>query len=178
MRLPFAASRHDPCFGLRGLAGRQQVCILFSRMHLDREHFMCIEELQQQWKSAETPGQLSQKLFQQLSDSPSFEWSVGHLARMVVAVAEYPRLADRSARQRCRKQGSQMPAAPEPILIDRFESQGIQRHLINVVSPLACIQPAGRRHRPSRPSLEDCPGGEVRALARAQAHTKVGRTWL
>jgi hypothetical protein len=131
--------QHDPCFGLRGLARRHQVRILFPGMHLDREHFMCIEEFQQQWKSAETPGRLSQKLFrklfQQLSDSPSFEWSVGHLARMVVAVAEYPRLADRPARQRCRKQGGQMPTAPEPILIDRFESQGIQRYLINGISP-------------------------------------------
>src|ERR1700678_3100793 len=111
---------------------------------------MCIEEFQQQRKSAETPGQLSQKLlrklFQQLSDSPSFKRSFGYLTRMVIAVAEDPRLAHRTARQRCRKQGGQMPTAPEPILINRFESQWIQRRLINGISP--CPHPGSRpRHQ-------------------------------
>ena len=77
------------------------------RMHLDREHFTCVEELQQQWESAESPGQLSHHLFwkllQQLSDGPPFERPIGNTARMVVAVAEYPRFADRAvARQRLR----------------------------------------------------------------------------
>jgi hypothetical protein len=47
---------------------------------------------------------------------------------MVIAVAEYPCFADRAvARQRHGEQASQTPAAPEAILIDRFESQGIER---------------------------------------------------
>ena len=61
-------------------------------MHLDREHFARIEELQQQREPAESPGQLSQQLLrpllQQLTDGPSFERSIGNVARMVIAVAE------------------------------------------------------------------------------------------
>src|SRR5208337_2754126 len=37
--------QHDPSFGLRGLARWQQVRVCFCGMHLDREHFMYIEEL-------------------------------------------------------------------------------------------------------------------------------------
>ena len=63
---------------------------------------MYIEELQQQWKSLKLVGQLSQHLFwkllQQLTDGLPFERSFGHLALMVIAVAEYPRFADRSTR--------------------------------------------------------------------------------
>jgi hypothetical protein len=43
-------------------------------------------------------GQLSQhllrKLLQQLTDGSPFERSIGNLARMVIAVAEYPCFAD------------------------------------------------------------------------------------
>src|SRR5208337_855579 len=48
--------QHDPCFGLPGLARWQQVRMRIRGMHLDREHFTCVEELQQQWESAETLG--------------------------------------------------------------------------------------------------------------------------
>ena len=96
-------------------------------MHLDREHFTRVEELQQQRESAETLGQLSQqllrRLLQQLTDGPPFERSIGNLAPMVIAVAEYPRFADGAvARQRRGEQVGQTPAAPEPIHVDRFES--------------------------------------------------------
>jgi hypothetical protein len=71
-------------------------------MHLNREHFMHIEELQQQWESLKSVGQFSQylfgKLFQQLTDRLPFERSISYLAGVVIAVAEYPRLAHRSAR--------------------------------------------------------------------------------
>jgi hypothetical protein len=44
-------------------------------MHLDRKHFVYVEELQQQWQSAEVPGKLSRDLLrvllQQLADGPS-----------------------------------------------------------------------------------------------------------
>ena len=108
-------------------------------MHLDREHFTGVEELQQQWESAETPGQLSQhllrELLQQLTDGPPFERPIGNMARMVIAVAEHPRFADGAiARQRCGEQVGQTPAAPEPILIDRFESQGVQKLLTQKLS--------------------------------------------
>ena len=100
-------------------------------MHLDREHFTRVEELQQQRKSAESPGQLShhlfRKLLQQLTDGLPFERSIGDAALMVIAVAEHPCFADRTvARQRRGEQAGQTPAAPEPILIDRFESQRIK----------------------------------------------------
>jgi hypothetical protein len=45
---------------------------------------------------------------------------------MVVAVTENPRFANRTmARQRSRKNVGQTPTTPEPILVDRFESEGI-----------------------------------------------------
>ena len=73
-------------------------------MHLHRQHFSCIEEFQQQWKSLETSGQLSQqflrKLLHQLSNGLPLQRSVGNLARMIVAVAEYPGFTDRARRQR------------------------------------------------------------------------------
>ena len=99
-------------------------------MHLDREHFPRVEELQQQWESAETPRQFSHQLLrillQQLTDGPPFKRSIGNPARMVITVAEYPRFADRAvARQRRGEQVGQTPSTPEPILVDRFESQRI-----------------------------------------------------
>ena len=46
------------------------------------------------WNSAETLGQPSKQFFrnllQQLADGPPFERSIGNVARMVIAVAEYP----------------------------------------------------------------------------------------
>ena len=114
-------------------AGRQ-LRLPIRGMHLDREHFTRIEELQQQREPAESPGQLSQQLLrpllQQLTEGPPFERSIGNAAWMVIAVTEYPGFADRAvARKRCGEQVGQTPAAPEPILIDRFEAKGIQRYL-------------------------------------------------
>ena len=43
--------QHHPCFGLPGLARWQQVRVRVRGMHLDREHFTCIEKLQQQRES-------------------------------------------------------------------------------------------------------------------------------
>src|SRR6202162_6248608 len=117
---------------------------------------MRIEELQQQRESAESPGELSQqllgKLRQQLSDGLALERSISHSARMVIAIAKYPRLADRAARQRCGEQVAQTPAAPEPILINRFESQGIQKYLTNAIPHYSHPSPAGSCHRPGLPS--------------------------
>ena len=122
-------------------------------MHLDREHFACVEEFQQQWESAEAPGQLSHRLFwkllQHLSDRPPFEGSIGNLAWMIVAVAEYPGFTDGSiARQRCAEQIRQTPAAPDPILIDRFESQGIKRYLTHEAALFATVPDTGYRQGP------------------------------
>jgi hypothetical protein len=74
-------------------------------MNLYREHFTCVEKLQQQWESGKSPRQLSHhllwKLFQQLRDGSSLEGSIGNTARVVFAVAEHPCFADRAvARQR------------------------------------------------------------------------------
>jgi hypothetical protein len=72
-------------------------------VHLYREHFLRVEELQQQRKSLKAAGQLSQhllrKLHQQLTDRLPFERPLGYLARVVVAVAEQPCFSDGSARQ-------------------------------------------------------------------------------
>jgi hypothetical protein len=78
--------------------------------------------------------QLLRPLLEQLPESPTFERSIGDEAGMVIAVAEHPCFADRAvARQRRGKEIGQPPAAPEPILIDRRESQRIQRYLIHGV---------------------------------------------
>ena len=134
MRLsaPASSTTHASVFPVSP-AGSRSLCAIRG-MHLDREHLTRVEELQQQRKSAETPGQLShhlfRKLLQQLTDGLPFERSVGNAARMVFAVAQYPRFADRAvARQRRREQAGQTPAAPEPILIDRLEPQRIQKDL-------------------------------------------------
>ena len=37
---------HDPCFGLAGLAHRQQVRVGIRGVHLDREHFVGVEKFQ------------------------------------------------------------------------------------------------------------------------------------
>jgi hypothetical protein len=140
-------------------------------MHLDREHFMRIKELQQQWKSGKTPGQLSQhllwKLLQQLADCPAFERSIGYQARMVIAVAEYPRLPNRAAWQRCSKQVGQTPTAPQPILIDRLESQRIQRDLRSGGFLLVVHQARFTRHHsltpdPSTRRSDDRMKGKIR----------------
>ena len=111
---------------------------------------MGVEELQKQRESVETPGQLPQhllgKLLQQLTDSPTFEWSTGNVALMIIAVAKQPCFADRAVtRQWCGEQVVQMPAAPEPILIDRFELQGIQKYLTRAFIELPYISGGDRR---------------------------------
>ena len=59
----------------------------------------------------------------------------GNEARMVLAVAQQPRFADGAIAGQLRgKQTGQTPAAPKPILIDRFKSKRIQRYFILGVS--------------------------------------------
>jgi len=86
-------------------------------MHLHREHFTRVEELQEQGETTDRMRQLSQqllwKLVQQLTYGPPFERSVSDAARMVVAVAQDPSFADRAvAGQRWGEQAGQTPAAP------------------------------------------------------------------
>ena len=109
-------------------------------MHLDGKHLLRIQKLQQQREPRETPGQLSHRLFrklrQHLADSLSLEWSIGDAARMVAAIAKYPSFPDRSVvRQRRGQQAGKAPAAPQPILIDRFELQWIKSHGAASYSP-------------------------------------------
>jgi len=53
---------------------------------------------------------------------------------MVVPVTENPRFPNRAiARQRSGEQAGQAPAPPESILVDRFESKGIERCLIDEI---------------------------------------------
>ena len=59
----------------------------------------------------EAPGQFSQQLLRplmkQLPDAPSLKRSIGNAARMVLAVAQQPRFADRAiAGQRRREQSA------------------------------------------------------------------------
>ena len=72
LRVPVASTTNASVFGL---ARWQQVRIRSRGMHLDRKHFVYVEELQQQWQSAEVPGKLSRDLLrvllQQLADGPS-----------------------------------------------------------------------------------------------------------
>ncbi len=108
-------------------------------MHLNRKHVARIEKLQQQGEPAEAPGQFSQQLLRplmkQLSDAPSLERSIGDAARMVIAVAQQPGFADGAiAGQRRGEQVGQTSSAPEPILINRFESQRIKGYLIHDMS--------------------------------------------
>ena len=78
---------------------------------------------------------LPRKLVQQFADGPSFQRSIRNSARMVIAVAQYPRFPDRAvAWQRCREQVRQTPAAPEAVLIDRFEPQRIERLMMNTLA--------------------------------------------
>src|ERR1035437_6479761 len=102
------------------------------------------------------PGQLSEQLFRrllhQLTDGSPFERSIGNLAGMVIAIAQHPRLADGAiAWQRCGEQVGQTPAAPEPILIDRFESQGIQDLTHGYVWSLSSMP-----SRPWSPAISNC----------------------
>ena len=129
-------------------------------MHLDRKHFTRVEEFQQQWESTKTAGQFSQqllrKLLQQLTDGSPFERSIGNATRMVIAVAEHPGFADGTiTRQRRGEQVGQTPAAPEPILIDWFESQGIQKLLSQELS-LLLLRTVGRPYRPERCLCANC----------------------
>src|ERR1039458_2136114 len=88
--------------------------------------------------------QLLRKLLTQLADCPSIERSIGNVAHMVIAVAEDPRFADRAvARERRAEQVGKTTAAPEPILINRCESQGIQRYLAHGMSPYPHPLPTG-----------------------------------
>ncbi len=63
-----------------------------------------------------------------LSEGLPLERPVGDTARVIVAIAEYPRFADGAdLRKGCREEIAQAPTAPQAILIERFESQRIER---------------------------------------------------
>ena len=82
--------------------------------------------------------------------SSSFERSIGNEARMVIAVAENPCFAERpTTGQRCAEQVGQTSAAPKPILIDWFESQGVQK-LLTQESSLLLSHTVCRPYRPER----------------------------
>jgi hypothetical protein len=66
------------------------------------------------------------------------------MARMVIAVAEHPCFADGTiAGQRCGEQVGQTTAAPEPILINWFESQRVQKLLTQKLSLCSYVSLAG-----------------------------------
>ena len=69
---------------------------------------------------------------------------------MVIAVAENPCFAERpTTGQRCAEKVSQTSAAPKPILIDWFESQGVQK-LLTQESSLLLSHTVCRPYRPER----------------------------
>src|ERR1039458_341530 len=138
---------HDPRFGLSGLARRNQVRVRIAGMHLHGKHLARVQELEEQRKAAEAGSQLAHQwfpeLFHQVADGLPLKGSVGNLALMIVAVAEQPRFANRTVtRQRRGEQAGQTPAAPQPILINWLEAQGIQRNLTHALSSNS------RVHRP------------------------------
>jgi hypothetical protein len=72
------------------------------------------------------------RLVQQLSNGLPFERSVSDYTGMFVAVAQDPSFADRAiARERRRHKVAQTSTTPKPILVDRFESQRIERYIIH-----------------------------------------------
>jgi hypothetical protein len=87
-----------------------------ARMHLDRQHFPRIEELEQQREAAKAlcqpPHQLILRLFHELADGVPRERPVGNLARVVIAVAQDPRFSDRALRQRGGEQVAQTSSSP------------------------------------------------------------------
>src|SRR5664280_244859 len=105
-------------------------------MNLDGEHLARIEEFEQQREPEEVPSQFSQQLLRplldQLPNGPSFERSIRDKTGKVITVAQQPSLSDRAvAGQRLGKYVGQTPSTPESILIDRFESQWIQRYWVH-----------------------------------------------
>jgi predicted phosphoribosyltransferase len=69
---------------------------------------------------------------------------------MVIAVAEHPGFADRTTNgQRRAEHVGQTTAAPEPVLIDWFESQGVQKLLTQELS-LLLLRTIGRPCRPEQ----------------------------
>ena len=86
-------------------------------MHLEREHLAHVEELDQQREATEAAGQhaeqLLRRLLHQMTDRLPLERTIGNATRVVVSIAQHPRLADWSmARQRRGQQVGEAPAAP------------------------------------------------------------------
>src|SRR5580658_4557040 len=69
---------------------------------------------------------------------------------MLVAIAEYPSLTNRTARKSCAEQVGQTSAAPQPILIDRFEAQWIQTRFDHDVALYSSLSSIGQCHHGSR----------------------------
>src|ERR1700722_7658387 len=122
----YSRFQHDPGFGLCGPR--------IGRMHLHREHFTYVEELEQQREAAETSSEFSHypfwKLLQHLTDGLPLEPSIADTAGMIFAVAQYPRFTDWAVPWQWRfQQAGETPSAPQPILVDRFELQRVERCL-------------------------------------------------
>ena len=67
-------------------------------------------------------------MLQYFTEGSPLERPIGNPTGMVIAITQHPRLANWAvARQRRGQKGGQTPAAPEPVLIDGLELQGIQR---------------------------------------------------
>src|SRR5664279_4141812 len=103
-------------------------------MHLYRKHLVRIQKLEQQRKAAEARKELAHQLFPELlhhlAKHLPFERSVRNQALVVCTVAQHPRFSNRTVtRQWHGEQAGQSPAAPQAVLIDWIEAQGIQRSL-------------------------------------------------
>jgi hypothetical protein len=72
--------------------------------------------------------------------------TISDAALMIIAVAENPCFADRTTGQGFREQVGQAPAAPEPILIDWFKSQRIQKYSRSVSLVCECQHARLTRH--------------------------------
>jgi hypothetical protein len=67
-------------------------------------------------------------MLHQLTESSPFERPLGYVALMLVAVTEQPGFPNRTTWQRRGQEVGQATATPKAILIDWFESQGVQRY--------------------------------------------------
>src|ERR1035441_7193822 len=147
----FICLNHDPRFGLPGFPRWNQLWVRIAGMHLHGEHLVCVQKLEKQRETAEARRQLAHQLFLEslhhLSKGLPCQRSIRNHALVVRTVAEHPCFTDGSVpRKRCGEQIGQPPAAPQPILVDRLEAQGIQRHLIHALSTNSQLQGGVRMH--------------------------------
>ena len=83
-----------------GSRRRHQIHIRCRGMHLNREHFVAIEKLEQQRKMREKAGlfahQFGRELLPQITKRPPSKRPIGNVTHVVIAVTEYPRFANRT----------------------------------------------------------------------------------